>query len=440
MPSELKTFRVEDLIADSALVVGDGYRAKNNELGVSGIPFARAANINDGFHFDGADRFPFENVAKVGNKVSKAGDVVFTSKGTVGRFAFVSERVEQFLYSPQLCFWRSANLHRIRPRFLYYWMQSVECLDQINYLKGQTDMADYVSLRDQRRMTVSLPSPQVQDEISETLSALDDKICLLRETNATLEAITQAIFKSWFVDFDPVRAKVVGRDPEGMPPEMADLFPSEFEESELGEIPKGWRRGTLADFAELNPESWSNKSHPEILLYVDLANTKDNRIELVAEYSFDEAPSRARRVLRDGDTIVGTVRPGNRSFAFIQEPPLGLTGSTGFAVLRPRKPHYSEFVFIASTRTESIDILANLADGGAYPAVRPELVQQLQVVVPSESILLVFHEITSPLMRRVGLNNKEIDGIAGLRDTLLPRLMSGKLPVLELEDQLSSLK
>jgi type I restriction enzyme S subunit len=106
-----------------------------------------------------------------------------------------------------------------------------------------------------------------------------------------------------------------------------------------------------------------------------------------------------------------------------------LTGSTGFAVLRPRKPHYSEFVFIAATRTESIDILANLADGGAYPAVRPELVQNLQVVVPPEIILKAFHEYTSPLLLRVGVNSSEAESFVGLRDTLLPRLMNGKLRV-----------
>jgi len=317
--------------------------------------------------------------------------------------------------------------HRSRTEFLCYALAYVSVQP---YLTGST--MPKLTQGNMRRIMIPLPPIEDQNQIVATLGILDDKIALLQKTNATLEAIAQALFKSWFVGFDPVRAKAEGCEPEGMSPEVAGLFPSEFEESELGEIPKGWQCGTLADSAELNPESWSNKSHPESILYVDLANTKDNRIESVAEYSFDEAPSRARRVLRDGDTIVGTVRPGNRSFAFIQEPPLGLTGSTGFAVLRPRMPHDSEFVFIAATRTESIDILANLADGGAYPAVRPELVQQLQVVVPPETILQVFHEITSPLMKRVGLNSKEVDGLAGLRDTLLPRLMSGKLHVHEM--------
>jgi type I restriction enzyme S subunit len=100
-------YSVEDLIAKGKLLIGDGYRAKNDELAPSGIPFARAGNINDGFRFQGADCFPSENLARVGNKISEPGDVVFTSKGTVGRFALVRPTTERFVYSPQLCFWRS---------------------------------------------------------------------------------------------------------------------------------------------------------------------------------------------------------------------------------------------------------------------------------------------------------------------------------------------
>ena len=96
-----------DLIAEGSLSIGDGYRAKNSELSTSGLPFARAGNIDDGFQFDEADRFPEQALAKVGDKVSQPSDVVFTSKGTVGRLAFVRETTPRFVYAPQLCFWRS---------------------------------------------------------------------------------------------------------------------------------------------------------------------------------------------------------------------------------------------------------------------------------------------------------------------------------------------
>jgi type I restriction enzyme S subunit len=230
---------VEQLVADGKLLIGDGYRATNSELGASGLPFARAGNVNGGFNFEQADRFPPEHLRRVGNKVSEPGDVVFTSKGTVGRFAFVRETVERFVYSPQLCFWRSLAPDEIDPRFLYYWMTGPEFYVQFKSVAGQTDMAEYVSLRDQRRMHVTLPPIAEQRAIGRVLGALDDKIELNRCMNETLEALAQAFFKSWFVDFDPVRAKAQGGVP-GLPQPIADLFPDRFDDSELAEVPAGW--------------------------------------------------------------------------------------------------------------------------------------------------------------------------------------------------------
>ncbi|MGB4976090.1 MAG: restriction endonuclease subunit S, partial [Anaerolineae bacterium] len=239
MAGEWKRYQVATLIESGALVVGDGYRAKNSELTSSGLPFARVSNINAGFFFKDADYFPEENLRLVGNKVSQPGDVVFTSKGTVGRFGFVSSDTPRFVYSPQLCFWRSVDRQLIDPRFLSFWMSGREFFIQFRGVASQTDMADYVSLTDQRRMHITLPPLPEQRAIAHILGTLDDKIELNRRMNETLEAMARALFKSWFVDFDPVRAKAAGRDP-GLPKPLADLFPDSFEGSALGEIPKGW--------------------------------------------------------------------------------------------------------------------------------------------------------------------------------------------------------
>lgn len=180
-----------------------------------------------------------------------------------------------------------------------------------------------------KALAVLLPPVTEQRAIAQILGALDDKIELNRRMNETLEAMARALFKSWFVDFDPVLAKVEGRDP-GLPQPLADLFPARLVESELGEIPERWRVGTLADLSSLNAETWSNRTRPAVINYVDLSNTKWGRIESITLYEHGLAPSRAQRVLQPRDTIVGTVRPGNGSYAFISED--GLTGSTGFAV------------------------------------------------------------------------------------------------------------
>lgn len=301
---------------------------------------------------------------------------------------------------------------------------------------------------------VRIPDLATQAKIAQILDSIAEKIDLNRRINQTLEAMAQAIFKSWFVDFDPVKAKIAaieqGEDPlraamrvisgktdaelDQMLREHHDqlaataaLFPEAMEESELGEIPKGWEAGVLADLCHLNPESWSARALPDVVRYVDLANAKGGEVAEVQSLIRKYIPSRARRILRHGDTIVGTVRPGNRSFALIGED--GLTGSTGFAVLRPKASHWLEFVYLAATSEANIERLTHLADGGAYPAVRPEIVVQEDVVLPVKVVAQVFTQNVESLFAKILENRKGVILLAKLRDTLLPKLLSGELPI-----------
>jgi very-short-patch-repair endonuclease/restriction endonuclease S subunit len=209
------------------------------------------------------------------------------------------------------------------------------------------------------------------------------------------------------------------------------LFPARLVNSELGEIPEGWEMGTLADLSSLNPEVWTKETRPSKINYVDLSNTKWGRIEEVTTYAAKNAPSRAQRVLRSGDTIVGTVRPGNGSYALISEP--GLTGSTGFAVLRPNEPAYMEFIYLAATAADNIDTLAHLADGAAYPAVRPDVIAATPIVRPDAELYDQFSGAVRPLLAKITQNERESRTLAQLRDTLLPKLISGELRVKEAE-------
>ena len=279
----------------------------------------------------------------------------------------------------------------------------------------------------------AFPSPEERRETARVLSTLDDRITLLRETNATLEAIAQALFKSWFVDFDPVRAKMEGRTPEGMDEATAALFPDGLETSELGEVPRGWRVGTVASVALLNAKSLSPRNPPPEINYLDLAGVKANVFDVPQCYSFADAPSRARRVLQEGDCIVGTVRPGNRSFGFIATAQNHLIGSTGFAVLSPKQHWMTAFTYLCATRDESIDRLASLADGGAYPAVRPDVVASTPCTLPPDEVMKVFDGAARPLLDAIGANSEQAQTLSTLRDTLLPRLISGQLRLPEAE-------
>jgi type I restriction enzyme S subunit len=189
------------LIAAGALEIGDGYRAKNDELGLTGIPFARAQNLNNGFDFTGADLYPLSAIDRVGSKTSRPGDCVFTSKGSVGRVGYVSVNTRPFVYSPQLSYWRSLNHDVIHPLYLRYWLLGPEFGVQRDAVKGSTDMADYVNLRDQRRMKITLPPLPTQWKVAAILSAYDDLIEINDRRIKLLGEMAQRIYHEWFVDF-----------------------------------------------------------------------------------------------------------------------------------------------------------------------------------------------------------------------------------------------
>ena len=307
-------------------------------------------------------------------------------------------------------------------------------------------------------LPVSVPNLSLQKAIAHILGSLDDKIELNRQMNATLEAMAQTLFKSWFVDFDPVidnalaasnpipdelQSKAAARLALGdarkpLPTEIQALFPSSFVlTEELGWIPEGWEVCDFSKIALTNSESWSNKNTPKFVTYVDLSNAKNGRISEVIQYEFENAPSRARRVLRQDDTIIGLVRPANKSFAYIFES--GLTGSTGFAVMRPKCEFYRAFIYLSLTQQETIDYFAHIADGGAYPAIRPEVVTNQLITKPTNTkVIESFDRIVYPFFKKIGLNDQSSKICSEKRDTLLPKLLSGELRIPDVESYLNN--
>jgi len=352
-------------------------------------------------------------------------DLLFARQSLVregaGKCSIFLEDTEEVTFESHII---RARLDRAKaePLFFFYYFRSPE-----GRLLMDTIIEQVAAAGVRGSDLAMLPVPDLplgkQLRIAHILGPLDDKIELNRRMNRTLEAIARAMFKSWFIDFDPVHAKAEGREPVGMDPETAALFPDSFQDSPLGKIPKGWEVGTLADFSSLNPEAWSKETRPAVINYVDLSNTKWGRIEKVTAYAQQGAPSRAQRILRPRDTIVGTVRPSNGSYAFISED--GLTGSTGFAVLRPLNVEYAEFVYLAATAAENVEALSRLADGGAYPAVRPEVVVATQVVTSGDDVIKGFSRVSGPLLAETAENARESRILAALRDALLPELISG---------------
>jgi type I restriction enzyme, S subunit len=436
LSSERHTHSVAKLIADNILTIGDGYRAKNVELASTGIPFARVANIDDGFDFAEADLFPIDGLYKVGEKISRLGDVVLTSKGTVGRFAFVSEGTPQFVYSPQLSYWRSLDFNTIDPRFLFYWIQGEEFQEQADGVKSQTDMADYVSLSDQRRMKITLPSVEEQQAIARVLGALDDKIDLNRRMNHTLEEMGRSLFKSWFVDFDPITAKMEGRVPFGINAETASLFPAEFEATEEGLIPKDWKVGIAGDMvtavggttpstneseywnggtiAWATPKDLAGLSHPVLL-------DTDRKIT-----------SEGLKQISSGLLPVGTLLMSSRApvgYLAISEIPVAI--NQGFMAMHCNKgfPNY----YVIQWLRENMETIISHANGTTFLEISKSSFRLIPAILPPEPIVRRFSEIAGKLHARIVANVKESKNIATIRDTLLPQLLSGELRVKQAE-------
>ena len=354
------------------------------------------------------------------------GDIVFSRVGSVDRRALVSGTEDGWLFSGR-CLRVRPDPSKVDPQYLSYFL-GLEVFRE--YIRSIAVGATMPSLNTKILSDIPIVLPNIPEQraIAHVLGTLDDKIELNRRMNRTLEEMARATFQDWFVDFGPTRAKIEGQEPY-LPPELWDLFPDQLVDSELGEIPEESEVKALGEVADLNPESWSKGNSPTEVEYVDLANTKWGVIESTHHFHWKTAPSRAKRVLRPGDTIVGTVRPGNGSYSLIGNS--GLTGSTGFAVLRPLHSRFRELIYLAATAPENIESLANRADGAAYPSVRPEIVAETVLTIPiaETGLLDWFSIIVGSILEKMESLKTESRLLAVQRDALLPLLVSGELRV-----------
>lgn len=417
--------QISELLKSGNLIINDGYRARNSELSDKGIPFARAQNISNGFNFENSDKFAISNLDKVGIKKSLPGDVVFTSKGTVGRFAFVQVDTPQFVYSPQLCFWRSLNKNCINPRWLYYWMNSREFFIQFSGVSGQTDMADYVNLRDQKKMVISLPNISEQRRIAHILGSLDDKIELNRQMNETLEAMAGAIFKSWLVDFDPVRAKAEGRHPAGMDAETAALFPDNFEEVEGRGVPRGWRVKPLDEIADflngLALQKYPAKTDDQYLPVIKISQLHAGNTIGSDKADINIPPE---YIIEDGDILFSwsgslavTVWCGGK----------GALNQHLFKVSSELFPKWFYYQWVL----QYLPDFRLIAEGKATTMghIQRHHLSETMALVPPPKQIEVMDKMIAPLFDKIISNNIESRIIAEIRDSLLPKLMSGKLHI-----------
>ncbi|HEL8045272.1 TPA: restriction endonuclease subunit S [Escherichia coli] len=445
-------------LGDHCIKIGSGATPKGGSsvyTDTGNTYFIRSQNIyNDGFNTNGLVFINDEAAFKLKNVEVQENDVLINITGdSVARVciapgSFLPARVNQHVAIIR------PKSNEFDSRFLRYFLSSPH--QQALLLTLASAGATRHALTKGMIEDLQVPKPplNIQMSIANILEFFDKKIEKNNYQNQTLEQMSQTLFKSWFVDFDPVidnaldagnpipeamqsraelRQKVRNSaDFKPLPAKIRSLFPSEFEETELGWVPKGWKEGTLPEIACINSTSWTNKNQPDYINYVDLSNAKDGRIYSIEKLSFNDAPSRARRILKKDDLIFGLVRPANRSFAYVHIN--DLTGSTGFAVIRAQKAIYKNFIYYFVTYNKNIEELTRIADGGAYPAIKPDDICALPLIIPSINIIEKFDELTSNFREMMNNSLIQKEYLTNLRDTLLPKLISGELSLEDLPD------
>ncbi|MEK6784470.1 MAG: restriction endonuclease subunit S [Nitrospirota bacterium] len=437
---EVTTFA--NLIEEGALEIGDGYRAKNEELGGDGLIFLRAGHVTDShINFTGVERFHAALEARVRSKLSMPGDAVVTTKGnSTGRTTFVTSSMPRFVYSPHLSYWRSKDRNRIEGGFLRYWSKGSEFSEQLSGMKASTDMAPYLSLIDQKRLRISLPPIVEQRAIAHILGQLDDKIELNRRMNETLEAMVRTLFKSWFVDFDPVHAKAEGRD-SCLPKHLATLFPDSFEDSELGEIPRGWELRTIEELSEqvaMGPFGSSIKISTFVSEGVPVISGQHLRGTLLddSEFNFiteEHADQLKRSNVQRGDVIF-THAGSIGQVAYIPETSRHeryiISQRQFYMRCNPTKVSPLFIVSYFKTPGGQHRLLANTSSTGVPSISQPvSYLRHLQIVLPPHDLLNIFDSAARSIYRTVAHNENQSRALTSLRDTLLPKLISGELRV-----------
>jgi len=349
-----------------------------------------------------------------------------------GRSLLITEKLLTSLDLPASCasFARFLRVDRSKadPRYVYWHLQYLYASGQMDEHQVQhTGVARFQYTKFAESQQIPLLAPDEQRAIAHVLGTLDDKIELNRRMNETLEAIARALFKSWFVDFDPVRAKVEGCDP-GLPKPIADLFPDSFEDSELGEIPKGWVVRGLDEIARFLNGLALQKYPPKdgrSLPVIKIAQLRAGNTSGADAASVDLEPA---YVVDDGDVLF--------SWSGSLECVLW-TGGRGalnqhlFKVTSAEFPKWFYFLWIHQHLTDFRHIAAGKATTMGH--IQRHHLSDAKVMVPPGDALEVAGDVLSPLINRIISTRIESRTLAALRDALLPKLISGEVRVIDAE-------
>jgi len=430
MVGEWTTAKIED-VSEKVAMGPFGSSIKVETFVPHGIPVISGQHLHGSRLMDTDYNFvSLKHAEKLKNANVYRGDVVFTHAGNIGQVAFIpaSSRYERYVIS-QRQFYLRPNLRKVLPEFIAYYFTSAEGQHKLlanTSSSGVPSIAQPVSYL--RTIEIPLPPLSEQRAIAHILGTLDDKIELNRKMNRTLETMAQAIFKSWFVDFDPVRAKAAGRD-HGLPKPLADLFPDSFEDSELGEIPLGWRVSRIRELTSkiqygLTQSASTEPVGPRFLRITDIQGGCVNWSAVPYCEISPEGYERYR--LKSGDVLVARTGASTGENIYLADVPDAVFASY---LVRFQFSDLSIARMVGAFMRTNIyfDFVEGSIGGSAQPNASAQVLASAQLVVPPLEITQRFLEMVTSLDKRINAINNECQTLVILRNKLMPKLISGEI-------------
>lgn len=403
-----------------------------------GVPIIRVNNFRD-TSIDVTDvmKVSPEIAEKYERTCLQGGEVLLTIVGTVGQVAVAPKSVAGFNVARAVAVINP--LEDIGAEWIALCLRSPFSQHLLGS-RANTTVQITINLKDLRALPIPFPPKAERKLINELISSLDDRITLLRENSAALEGIAQALFKSWFVDFDPVSAKLEGRKPEGMDEATAALFPDSFEQGELGEIPKGWKISNIGSEltsilggtpSRARPEFWKEGT----VAWINSGKVNEFRITTASELITEEALSKSATKLLPSRTTVLAITGATLGQISIVE--IAACANQSVIGILQNEKFSTEFIYFWINF--NIKKLISSQTGGAQQHINKGNVEELPLLVPDIQTLNRFKSIAQPLFIKIAENCFQISTLSSIRDSLLPRLISGQLRLPDSEVQVETI-
>ncbi|NDV13805.1 restriction endonuclease subunit S [Crenobacter caeni] len=435
-------------LGDHCLKIGSGATPKGGKdayLDSGPFTLIRSQNVyNDGFKPAGLAFISTDQAKKLDGVSVEAGDVLLNITGdSVARVCLAHSQYLPARVNQHVAIVRP-NPSVFDSRFLRYFLASPYQQDLMLGLAAAGATRNALTKGMIEDFKVPCPPIREQKASADVLSALDDRIALLRETNATLEAIAQALFKSWFVDFDPIHANA-GTRPATLPPELQALFPSTFTETAQGLVPEGWEASVLGDIcrryggliqtgpfgSQLHASDYVAEGIP-VVMPRDIVSRRVEQ-STTAKIGKGDALRLAKHYLKNGD-IVFSRRGDVEKHALIGGKESGWLCGTGCLLVRPGKGFpSSSFLSRSLDQAASREWLVRHAVGATMPNLNTSILEAVPVLQPSTAVLIAFEKLVGHFECSISHNIDQAQTLSTLRDTLLPRLISGQLRLSEAE-------